>query len=186
MNIVVTGANVEVAEALRAYVARKLERLARYFDHLQEAKVVLREERRRPVGRARVVEVTVWGQGLVLRGEEAATDPYASVDRIVDKLEKQIAKHRSRLIDKRRLDERRQRSAERARAERAAKAEAEAPGPRVVRRKRFPMKPMTEEDAAVQMELLGHSFFVYRDAESGRVCVLYRRRDGDYGVIETD
>lgn len=186
MNIVVTGANVEVAEALRAYVARKLERLGRHFDHLQEAKVVVREERRRPVGRAQVVEVTVWGDGVVLRGEEATADPYASVDRIVDKLEKQVAKHRDRLIHKRRLDERRQRTAERARAEAAAQAEPEPPGPRVVRRKRFPVKPMTAEDAALQMELLGHSFFVYRDAEADRICVLYRRRDGNYGVIETE
>jgi putative sigma-54 modulation protein len=187
VNIVVTGANVEVAEGLRAYVAQKLERLSRHFDHLQEAKVVVREERRRPVGRARVVEVTVWGDGFVLRGEEATADPYASVDRIVDKLEKQVARHRSRLIRKRRLDERRQRQAERTRAEAATQQEAEeAQVPRVVRRKRFPMKPMTEEDAALQMELLGHSFFVYRDAETDRICVLYRRRDGDYGVIETE
>lgn len=186
MNIVVTGANVEVAESLRAYLAQKLERLSRHFDHLQEARVVVREERRRPVGRARVVEVTVWGDGFVLRGEEAAADPYASVDRIVDKLEKQIARYRSRLIRKRRLDERRQRTAERARAEAAVQEEPEAASPQVVRRKRFPMKPMTAEDAAVQMELLGHSFFVYRDADTGQVCVLYRRRDGNYGVIEAE
>ncbi len=186
MNIVVTGANVQVAEGIRAYVAQKLQRLSRHFDHVQEAKVVVREERRRPVGRAQVVEVTVWGDGFVLRGEEAAADPYASVDRIVAKLEKQIARHRSRLIRKRRLDERRQRTAERARAEAAARREPEPPSPRVVRHKRFPMKPMTEEDAALQMELLGHDFFVYRDAETGRICVLYRRKDGDYGVIETE
>jgi putative sigma-54 modulation protein len=186
VNIVVTGANVEVAESLRAYVAQKLGRLARHFDHLQEAQVVVREERRRPVGRARVVEVTVWGDGFVLRGEEATADPYASVDRIVDKLEKQVARHRSRLIRKRRLDERRQRAAQRARAEAAAEQEPEPAGPRVVRRKRFAMKPMTAEEAALQMELVGHSFFVYRDAETGRICVLYRRRDGNYGVIETE
>ncbi|GBD29739.1 Ribosome hibernation promotion factor [bacterium HR32] len=184
MNVVVTGVNVEVSQGLRDYVAQKLGRLARHFQHLQEAKVVVRAERRRPVGRARVVEVTVWGDGLVLRGEEATTDPYGSVDRIVDKLERQIAKYRSRVIEKRRLDERRQRSAERARA--LAQEEEEPEGPRVVRRKRFATKPMTEEEAALQMELLGHSFFVYRDAETNRVCVLYRRRDGDYGVIEVD
>lgn len=183
MNVVVTGVNVEVSQGLRDYVAQKLGRLARHFQHLQEAKVVVRAERRRPVGRARVVEVTVWGDGLVLRGEEATTDPYGSVDRIVDKLERQIAKYRSRVIEKRRLDERRQRSAERARA---LAQEEEPEGPRVVRRKRFATKPMTEEEAALQMELLGHSFFVYRDAETNRVCVLYRRRDGDYGVIEVD
>ncbi|MDQ7800201.1 MAG: ribosome-associated translation inhibitor RaiA [Armatimonadota bacterium] len=186
MNIVVTGANVEVAEGIRAYVAQKLQRLSRHFNHLQEAKVVMREERRRPVGRAQVVEVTVWGDGFVLRGEEAAADPYASVDRIVDKLEKQIARHRSRLIRKRRLDERRQRTVQRARAEAAAQQEPEPLSPRVVRRKRFPMKPMTEEDAVLQMELLGHDFFVYRDADTGRICVLYRRKDGDYGVIEAE
>ena len=186
MNITVTGVNVEVAEGIRAYVAQKLERLTRHFNHLREAKVVVREERRRGVGRVRVVEVTAWGDGFVLRGEEAAADPYACVDRIVDKLDKQISRHRSRPIRKRRLDERRQRPPQRARAEAAVRPEPEAPGLRVVRRKRFPMKPMTAEDAALQMELLGHTFFVYRDADSGRVCVLYRRRDGDYGVIEAD
>ncbi len=184
MNVVVTGVNVEVSQTLRDYVVQKLGRLARHFQRLQEAKVVVRAERRRPVGRARVVEVTVWGDGLVLRGEEVSTDPYGSVDRIVDKLERQIEKYRSRFIEKRRLDERRQRTTERARA--GAPQEEESEGPRVVRRKRFATKPMTEDEAALQMELLGHSFFVYRDAQTDRLCVLYRRRDGDYGVIEVE
>ncbi|MDR5683613.1 MAG: ribosome-associated translation inhibitor RaiA [Armatimonadota bacterium] len=187
MNINVTGMHTEVSDRLREYATHKLGKLTRYFEHLQEAKVVFRVERQRDLGRAQIAEVTIWGDGIVLRGEEASPDMYASVDQVVEKLEKQIEKYRSRLIEKRRLDEQRKR---RRRATEAARALAAADvvenGPRIVRRKRFPMKPMTEEEAILQMELLDHSFFVYRDAGTDRIHVVYRRRDGQYGLIEAE
>jgi putative sigma-54 modulation protein len=187
MNIVVTGKHVEVTDALRTYVREKVGKLTRFFDHFQEADVVLRVERHRRDGNVQIVEVTMWGDGIVLRGEEGSPDMYASIDVVSEKLEKQIEKYRSRLIEKRRIDEarRKQAAANRAIRERAAAEEASTEGG-IVRRKRFAMKPMTADEAALQMDLVGHSFFVFRDADTERIHVLYRRRDGDFGLIETE
>ncbi|MBI4279310.1 MAG: ribosome-associated translation inhibitor RaiA [Armatimonadetes bacterium] len=184
MNVIVQGRQIEVTEALKDYATRKVEKITKYFNHIQEAQVVLRVERRRSVGRAQVVEVTVWGDGLVLRGEEATGDMYASIDRVVEQLEKQIGKYRSRMIDKRRLDESRRRRRERA----ATAVEAEAPPaePDIVRTKRIALKPMPPDEAVMQMELLGHDFFVFRNSQNNQVSVIYRRRGGGYGLIEPE
>ncbi len=184
MHVIVTGKHLQVTPALREYAEEKVGRIGRYLDHAQEAQVVLSVERRRGVGRAQVAEVTIRGDGLLLRGEEASPDMYASLDRVADKLRRQIERYRSRLILKRRLDESRRRGRRRARAEaRLRRPPAALP---IVRVKRFAMKPMTAEDAALQMELLGHDFFVFRNASTLEVNVVYRRREGGYGVIEPE
>ncbi len=183
-HVVVQGRHLDVTPALKQYAEDKLGKIARYFDQVQEAQVVLSVERRGGLGKAEVVEVTVWGDGIILRGEEASGDMYGSIDRVVEKLKKQIEKYRSRVIQKRRIDESRKRHRRAASAEAALRAGPEEPS--VVRTKRFAMKPMTAEDAAIQMELLGHSFFVYRSAETLEVNVLYRRTDGSYGLIEPE
>jgi putative sigma-54 modulation protein len=184
-----------VTDALREYVTAKLAKLPRHFDHIQDAQVVFSVSRNRSVGRAQVVEVTVWCDGLVLRAEEYSDDMYASIDRAVEKLERQIEKYRSRIIEKRRLDESRRRRRDHLSAEAAlragpgAPAEPASPPPealRVVRTKRFTMKPMTADEAVLQMELLGHAFFVFRNAATQQVNVLYKRREGDYGLIEPE
>lgn len=186
MNIVVTAKNdVELNERLRAYVQKKIQRLGRYFDHCQEADVVLRTRRDRNQGQTVTVEVTVYGDGFVLRGEESAEDPYAAIDLVADKLERQLHKVRHRWIHKRRLDEVRRQRTQQEQAERALSVPDLPEGPpQIVRRKRFATKPMTTEEARFQMDLLDHSFFAYRDAETGRFHVLYRRRDGQLGLIE--
>lgn len=173
-----------VTPALRDYAQEKLGRITRYFDQIQEAQVALSVERRGNLGRAQVVEVTVRGDGVLLRGEEASADMYASIDLVIEKLKKQIEKYRSRLIDRRRLAESRKKAQALASADRALRA-----GPQesqIVRVKRFAMKPMTAEDAALQMELLGHAFFVFRNAGTMEVNVVYRRMDDTYGVIEPE
>ncbi|MDQ7821146.1 MAG: ribosome-associated translation inhibitor RaiA [Armatimonadota bacterium] len=184
MHIIVTGKHLQVTPALRDYAEQKVGRIARYLDHVAEAQVVLSVERRRGLGRAQVAEVTIRGDGLLLRGEEASADMYASLDQVVDKLRRQIERYRSRLILKRRLDESRRRGRQRAAAETGLRRVPAAP--QIVRVKRFAMKPMTPEDAALQMELLGHDFFVFRNASTGEVNVVYRRREGGYGVIEPE
>lgn len=183
LHVIVQGKHIAVTPALREYAEEKLGRIARYFDHVQEAQVVLSVERRRgDVGRAQVVEVTVRGDGVLLRGEEASADMYASIDLVVEKLKKQIARYRSRFIDRRRLEESRKKTRALVAADRALRAGPREP--QIVRTKRFAMKPMTAEDAALQMELLGHDFFVFRNASSLEVNVVYKRADGNYGVIE--
>jgi putative sigma-54 modulation protein len=186
----VQGKHMAVTEALRQYATAKLAKLPKHFDHIQDAQVVLSVARNRSVGRAQVVEVTVWCDGLVLRAEEHSDDMYASIDRAVEKLERQIEKYRSRIIEKRRLDASRQRRRDHRSAEAALRAgpapAASGDGPRVVRMKRFAMKPMTAGEAVLQMELLGHAFFVFRNAATQQVNVLYKRLDGDYGLIEPE
>ncbi|MDR7485639.1 MAG: ribosome-associated translation inhibitor RaiA [Armatimonadota bacterium] len=183
----VHGKNIAVTDALRRYLQAKLGRLPRYFDQVQDAQVVLSVARDRNRGHSHAVEVTVWCGGLVLRAEEASEDMYASIDGVAEKLERQIEKYRSRMIEKRRLDESRRRRRTQQSAEAALRTTAaEEVPPTVVRTKRFPMKPMTVEDAILQMELLGHAFFVFRHAGTEKINVLYRRRDGNFGLIEAD
>lgn len=184
LHVIVQGKHIAVTPALREYAREKLGRITRYFDHVQEAQVVLSVERRASAGTAQVVEVTVRGDGIVLRGEEASPDMYASIDLVAEKLRKQIERYRSKFIDRRRNAESRKKTAALARSARALRA-----GPRetsIVRVKRFAMKPMTAEDAALQMELLGHDFFVFRNARTLEVNVVYRRAEGNYGVIEPE
>lgn len=188
MAIRVQGKHIAVTDALRAYAEQKLAKLPRHFDRVRDAQVVLSVARDSTRGRAQVVEVTVWCDGLVLRAEETSEDMYTSIDRAVDKLERQIEKFRSRIIEKRRLDESRRRR----RAQQSAESVLEAQGtehptePQIVRVKRFAMKPMTPDEAVLQMELLGHLFFVFRHAGTQDINVLYKRRDGDYGLIEPE
>jgi len=187
MNIIVAGRNVDVTEALRARVTDKVGRLAHHFEYVQKAQAWLRVE---PYpGRNQVAEITVWGDGLVLRGEEATQDMYASIDLAVDKLDKQISKFRSKVIKRRRILAGRRKQQEAAAAEAALRevpGEAEEELVEISRRKRFEMKPMSPEEAAIQMELLGHTFFVFRNSETLEVNVVYRRATGSYGLIEPE
>ncbi|MEX0765306.1 MAG: ribosome-associated translation inhibitor RaiA [bacterium] len=188
MHVIVQGKHLDVTPALREYAEEKVGKISRYFDQVQEAQVVLSVERRDGMGKAQVVEVTVWGDGLVLRGEEASQDMYASIDLVFDKLRKQIEKYRSKLIERRRISEsrRKDRLAEAIRAEqRRPDIDPEAETS-IVRTKRFAMKPMTADDAVMQLELLGHDFFVFRNSETMEVNVVYRRDDGKYGLIEPE
>jgi putative sigma-54 modulation protein len=194
MNIIVAGRHIDITEALRARVIEKVGRLSRYFEQVHKAQVWLRVEPY--AGNNQVVEVTLWADGVVLRGEEASADMYASIDLVVEKLEKQITKFRGKLIERKRTLASRRKQQEVAAADaafrRAAAVEEmpteEGPGSpvRIARRKRFELKPMTAEDAAVQMELLGHAFFVFRNADTLEINVVYRRADGSYGLIEPE
>lgn len=175
MQVVVRGKNIKVTDALRGYVEKRLAKLDRFFNGLSEAQVALSVER----GNHRV-EVTIPVNGMILRGEEATHDMYAAVDLVVEKLEKQIERYKSRFN-------------RRARAGSVPVAEVTASEPledmeknEVVRVKRFAIKPMNIDEAIMQMNLLGHNFFVFRNAETEAVCVLYRRKDGNYGLIEPE
>ncbi|TMI81297.1 MAG: ribosome-associated translation inhibitor RaiA [Bacillati bacterium ANGP1] len=187
MQIIVAGRNIEISEALRARVTEKVGRLAHHFEQVHKAQVVLRVEPH--PGRNQIVEVTVWADGVVLRGEEASADMYASIDHVVDKLDKQISKFRDRVIKRRRLIAGRRKHQAAVAAETALRegpGETETAPVQIYRRKRFEMKPMTPEEAAVQMELLGHTFYMFRNSETLEVSVVYRRADGRYGLIEPE
>lgn len=185
LHVIVQGKHMQVTPALREYAEEKLGRIVRYFDQVHAAQVVLSVERHVGLGKAQVVEVTVHGDGVVLRGEEASSDMYASIDLVTEKLKKQIEKYRSKVIDRRRIAESRKKTARIAASTRALRR-PDTGETQVVRVKRFAMKPMTAEDAAMQMELLGHDFFVFRNAKTMEVNVVYRRAEGNYGVIEPE
>lgn len=172
MQIIVRGKNVEVTPALREYVDEKIGRLTRYFDNLREAIVLMSVEKGR-----HVVEVTVYlnENGIILRGEEASNDMYASLDLVLEKLERQIEKYKtkiSRIVLPKAKDNGEHRE--------------EIDNGKVVKTKRFAVKPMDTEEAIMQMNLLGHDFFVFFNSDSEEVNVVYKRKDGNYGLIEPE
>lgn len=172
MLIQITGKNLEVTDSLKEMVNKKVKKLDRYFEPDTEASVVLSTQRAR-----HIVEITIPIDGVILRGEEATDDMYVSIERVVQKLEKQIHHHRTRL-------EKRLRGGAFRGAAPAAGLQEEADNVRVIRTKRFAVKPLDVDEAALQMQLLGHDFFVFMNADSGEVNVLYRRKDGQFGLIE--
>lgn len=179
MQVQVVGRNIEITDALRQYVEKKLSRFDKYFYRTLQAQVRLRVEKGR-----HVCEVTIPLDGLILRGEESSEDLYASIDQVLDKLERQIHKHKTRINRKNRRENR-----VRGVVQPVIREEVE-PSPEerweVVREKTFPAKPMDVEEAILQMNLLGHDFFVFRDAETNDVHVVYRRKEGGYGLIRPE
>ena len=169
MRIAINGKGVEVSEYLRDVVEKRVGKLEKYFHADTRADVMISMFR---------------GRQVLLRAEEASGDMYASIDAACKKLEKQILRHKTKLS--KRLRDSAFESEDRIYLEAEEDVEEEAGAPRIVRTKRFAIKPMTEEEAALQLEMLGHSFFVFANCESGQVNVLYQRRDGDYGLIEPE
>lgn len=182
----IRGENVEVTGAIKEYVEKKIGKLERYFDTPPTSDVnvnisVYNDEQQ--------IEVTIPMTNLLLRAEELHTDLYAAIDLVVDKLERQIRKYKTKVNRKFRQNgspkhvfaelEREAAGARQAVAEADEEDEIE-----IVRNKRFDLKPMDSEEAVLQMDMLGHEFFVFTNAESGFTNVVYRRRDGRFGLIE--
>ncbi|BCZ44528.1 hypothetical protein psyc5s11_05950 [Clostridium gelidum] len=175
MKVTVIAKNMELTDALKEIVQKKISKLEKYFESKVEAKATLTVQKNR-----QIIEVTIPFNGVILRGEEATSDMYKSLDLVGDKLERQIRKQKTRLSRKHggslrfgeinNID---------------LKLEKEDEG-KLVRVKKFGVKPMNSEEAILQMDLLGHNFFVYQDADSDKVNVIYKRKDGDYGLLEPE
>jgi putative sigma-54 modulation protein len=170
----VKGKNVEVTDSIRQYAQEKLGKLERQLDDPTRVELELAVERNPSISANHVAEATIWTKGPILRAREASADHKASIDQLVDKLERQVKRYR----EKRRV---RRPAADGAIPEDALPVEAE---PRIVKSKQFAVKPMSPEEAVLQLELVGHDFFVFQNGDSGDVNVVYRRRDGAYGLIE--
>jgi ribosome hibernation promoting factor len=177
---IVKGKNYEVPERVRDYATRKLGRLERLLDDRSDATVELSVESHRSVQDSHIVDVTLVIDGQTLRGSAAAPTHQAGIDAVLDKIERRAVDHRE--------TSRVRKSSETVRgagAEQAATGAGDGEERRqIVKVKRFHIEPMFEEDAVARMEELGHSFFVFVNAEDERVAILYRRSDGDYGLIE--
>ena len=174
MRISINGKNIEVSDYLRDLTLKKMSKLDRYFPADTAAQVTMAVEKNR-----HIVEVTIPYAGGIIRGEEVTGDMYASIDNVIAKVERQIIRHRTKLEKNLKND---------AFDEPAPdySDDEEEEGSRIVKVKRFSIKPMSEEEAVLQMDLLGHSFFVFMNSETNDINVLYRRKDGNLGLIEPD
>lgn len=181
MNYNIRGENIEVTPAIREHVEKKISKLERYFTETPNANVHV--NLKTYSDKNAKVEVTIPMKNLVLRAEERNTDLYAAVDLITDKLERQIRKHKTKVNRKFREKGDPQ---DYFAVQVDAPAEEETEDLTVVRTKQFDLKPMDSEEAILQMNLLGHSFFIYTDAETDGTNIVYKRSDGKYGLIETN
>jgi putative sigma-54 modulation protein len=182
MRVTVKGKNVHVTDTLKAYAEKKLQKLNKYFSNIKDAQVTQSIQRN-----WHIVEVQLEGDGVFLRGEERSADMYASIDAVVEKLERQVKRFKGKLMQHPRpTDEAEAEEVELDEAPMEEEAEPEERLPDIVKTKRFAIKPMTAEEAAMQMELINHDFFVFLNQETEEVNVLYRRKDGNYGLIEPE
>ena len=167
------GRNLEITDAMRQYTEDKLAKLDRFSDQIVDARVTMSHDNKQDAANPNKVEVQVNLPSGIIRAEERSSDMYAAIDLVVDKLERQLKRFKGRLIAKRSEV-----------APQVAEPEPAEEAPSIVRVKRHVMRPMAPEDAAVQMEALGHEFYVFRNIETDLVTVIYLRMDGDYGLIE--
>lgn len=174
MNIVISGKNIEVTPGLKAAVQDKLAKLERYFTPETEVIVTLSVEKER-----QKIEVTIPVKGNIIRSEQVSNDMYVSIDLVEEIIERQLRKYKNKIVDKHQDGG----NLQKAFIEKEAEDDEEV---RIIRTKTFGIKPMYPEDACVQMELLGHSFFVFRNAETDEVNVVYKRKGNTFGLIEPE
>ena len=175
MNYMISGKNIDVTEGLKQEVYDKLGRLEKFFNEDTNAQVTFSVEKER-----QKIEVTIPMKGHIIRAEQVSDDMYVSIDMVVEIIERQVTRYKKRIIDQEQdaaffqnqfLEE---------------EADSDDGEISIIRSKRFAVKPMYPEDACVQMELLGHSFYVFRNAETDEVNVVYKRKGNTYGLIEPE
>ncbi len=177
MRLQVKGKNLDVTPSLRGYAQEKLGKLDKHLNDSARLELELAVERNPSISDNQVAEATIWTKGPIIRAREASTDMKASIDLLVDKLERQA----QRLREKRRRGSGRNHGAT---SEDVRPVVPDEEHPVIVKTKQFPVKPMSPEEAVLQLELIGHDFFVFQNAETFEINVVYRRRDRDYGLIE--
>ena len=178
MRIIFKGKHIEVTDAMRNYIEKRLRKIERHFDHILEVIVTLSVEKNR-----QIVEATLQTNRALIRAEEETDDMYTSIDKVADKLERQIQKYKEKYFQKphpgteKKGLANQEVDAEDSESDKIAK---------IVKTKRFAIKPMSVEEAAMQMDLLGHNFFVFANDNTNKVNVLYKRKDGNFGLIEPE
>lgn len=174
MKFIISGKNIDVTDGLRSAVNEKIGKLERYFTDSTEIHVTLSTEKER-----QKIEVTIPMKGNIIRAEQESNDMYVSIDLVEEIIERQLRRYKTKLIEKQQTAV----SLNKAFIEEDNEDDEEI---RIIRTKRFAVKPMDSEEACVQMELLGHSFFVFRNAETDEVNVVYKRKNHTYGLIEPE
>lgn len=171
----IRGDKILVTNAIKEYITDKLDRLNKYFDNAEEitANILVKVK-----GFEQTIEVTIPTPNFTIRNEESAEDLYAAIDLVSDKIERQIRKNKTKIN---KIEKDAVKKLNLTFVEEDAEEEKD-----IVRRKKLSTKPMSEEEAMLQMEMLGHDFFVFKNSETNRVCILYKRKDNNYGLIETE
>jgi putative sigma-54 modulation protein len=171
MNIIVTGRHLEITPALKNYVEKKVKRINRYLSNISEAVVTISVQKYR-----HKVEVLLKVNGVLIQAEGVTSEVYSSIDEVSEKLGRQIKKYKEKLVSHRKSE---------------GKGSSEAPDVkttlevgRIIKNKRFELKPMSPDEAVMQMDLLDKNFFIFTNDNSGDINVIYRRRDGNFGLIE--
>lgn len=178
MNIIVTGRHLEVTPALRSYAEEKIKKAGKYFNNVTEAIITLTVEKYR-----HKAEVQLRANGVLIQAEEVTAEMYSSIDQVMDKIERQLKKFKEKLTRHKGRGE--EEASPVPEESLTSEVSEEKEGlPRIIRRKRFAMKPMSPEEAVMQMELSDKDFFIFANDSTGDINVIYRRRDGDVGLIE--
>ena len=175
MKIVIRGDKIKITDAMKDYIEEKLGKLDKYLKDSEtiKANVVVKVKNIN-----QIVEITIPLKTIILRSEESQDDFYKAVDKTVDKLERQIRKNKTRLAKHSKVTKEIIISS-------MEEEEVEEEKGKVIKHKKIEVKPMNEEEAILQMELLGHQFYMYLDSEKDKYCVVYKRKEGDYGVLES-
>ena len=174
MNLVISGKNLDITEGLRSAIEEKTGKLERYFTDTTEVHVTLSTEKNR-----QKIEITIPMKGSIIRAEEVSSDMYVSIDLVEEVIERQLRKYKNKLIDK-------EQNAAHLSQSFIEADDFEDEDIQIIRSKKFAMKPMDPEEACVQMELIGHNFFVFRNSETDEVNVVYKRKGNTYGLIEPE
>ncbi len=176
MEIIIHGDKIKITEAMKDYLKEKLAKLEKYLENSENvrANVMVKVK-----NREQTVEITIPLKSFILRSEETKEDYYAAVDKTIDKLERQIRKNKTKLMSKHNKNNQDFNFSE-------IESEEDKNTSKIVKRKTIEVKPMNEEEAILQMELLGHEFYMYKDEETGLPAVVYKRNDGNYGIIESE
>ena len=179
MEIIIHGDKIKITDAMKDYINEKLEKLDKYLENSENvrANVIVKVK-----NHDQTVEITIPLKSFILRSEETKEDFYAAVDKTIDKLERQIRKNKTRLISKK---EKNSYDFNYAIIENEVDEKDEEEN-KIVKRKKVEVKPMNEEEAILQMELLGHQFYMFKDADTDKSAVVYKRKDGNYGIIESE
>ncbi len=174
MRYVITGRNIEVTEGLKSAIYEKIGKLERYFTPDTEVHVTLSVEKDR-----QKIEITIPVKGKVIRAEETSSDMYVSIDLVEEIIERQLRRYKNKIIDKKH-------SGDNFTVEYMDSDYEEDDAISIIRTKKFAIKPMDPEEACIQMELLGHNFYVFRNSETNEVNVVYKRKNNTYGLIEPE
>ena len=174
MNLVISGKNLDITEGLRSAIEEKIGKLERYFTDTTEVHVTLSTEKNR-----QKIEITIPMKGSIIRAEEVSSDMYVSIDLVEEVIERQLRTYKNKLIDK-------EQNAAHLSQSFIEADDFEDEDIQIIRSKKFAMKPMDPEEACVQMELIGHNFFVFRNSETDEVNVVYKRKGNTYGLIEPE